>query len=427
MWNDPHRRTEHKLVMMYQAFDAHALAMAPMRAMAQMTARLLAPAAHLAEEETAHTPLHVFAEATAAALEVIGHTALTHGRPEFGIDQLRIGNADVAVTEIAADRTAFGTLLHFRKDSGVAQPPVLVVAPMSGHFATLLRNTVRTLLPEHDVFITDWHNARDVRLSAGVFDFDAFVDTVIRFIRHIGPGAHVVAVCQPTVAVLAAVSLMSQDNDPAVPRSMTLMAGPIDTRISPTRVNVLAKSHPIEWFDRHLISVVPARHRGGGRRVYPGFVQLSAFMSMNMDRHVRAQFNLMRHRVRRDLASAAAHRKFYDEYFAVMDLPAEFYLQTVARIFQDHDLPLGRLTWNGERVEPRAIRRTFVFTVEGEQDDICAIGQTMAALDLCSGLRPGMKRHHLQTGVGHYGVFSGRRWDREIYPNIREVVQMTAA
>jgi polyhydroxyalkanoate depolymerase len=347
---------------------------------------------------------------------------LTHHRPDYAIAPVRAGGREVEVHEEAAHVTPFGTLLRFRKDIDLAQPRVLVVAPLSGHFATLLRGTVSTLLPEHDVYITDWHNARDVPLAHGRFGLDEYVDHLIRFIEVIGPGAHVVAVCQPCVAVLAAVALMAQDAHIAQPRSMTLMAGPIDTRINPTKVNELAGSRPIEWFERNLIAKVPARFPGAGRRVYPGFVQLAAFMAMNLDRHIKAHLEMLRHLAAGERDKAQATQEFYDEYFAVLDLTAEFYLETVKTIFQDHALPLGKLTWRGQPVEPRAIRRTALLTVEGEKDDICSLGQTLAALDLCSGLRPYRKRHHMQAGVGHYGVFSGKRWQHQIYPIVRNVI-----
>jgi poly(3-hydroxybutyrate) depolymerase len=359
----------------------------------------------------------------ASALELLSETGTTHRRPSFEIDTVRVGNRLVEVREEAAFSTPFGTLLHFAKDSTVKQPKVLLVAPMSGHFATLLRGTVKVLLQDHDVYITDWHNARDVPLKDGVFGFDDYTDHVIRFLEVMGPGSHVIAVCQPAVAVLAAVSIMAQSNNRAQPRSMTLMAGPIDTRLSPTKVNKLAKEHSIDWFEKNLIGSVPFRYRGARRRVYPGFMQLTAFVSMNFDRHVRAHLDQFKNLVKGDGDSVTMHRKFYDEYLAVMDLPAEFFLQTVKKVFQDHDLPRGVLTFRHRPVEPAAIRRTALFTVEGELDDICAIGQTMAALDLCKNLRPSMKRHHLQTGVGHYGVFNGKRWANEIYPQVREFVQ----
>ena len=361
-----------------------------------------------------------------AACDILSSGGLTHRRPPFGIDTVAVGNATLGVVEEEVDATPFGSLLHFRKENAPRQPPVLLVAPMSGHFATLLRGTVKVLLPDNDVFITDWHNARDVALHEGPFGMDEFIEHIMRFLRAIGPGGHIIAVCQPAVAVLAAVALLAQAGDPAQPRSMTLMAGPIDTRVNPTKVNTLAAGRPIEWFEQNLIGAVPWRYRGAWRHVYPGFMQLAAFMTMNLERHVGAHFNHFRALVGDDMAAAEAHRGFYDEYNAVMDLPAEFYLETVQRVFQDHDLPLGKLLFRGEKVRPGAIRRTALLTVEGERDDICAIGQTVAALDLCTGIHPGMKRHHLQTGVGHYGVFSGKRWAREVYPRVRETIQSTA-
>jgi polyhydroxyalkanoate depolymerase len=304
----------------------------------------------------------------------------------------------------------------------VPQPRVLVIAPMSGHFATLLRGTVRTMLAEHDVYITDWHNPRDVSLSAGRFGFDEFVQHVIDFTDTIGQGTHLLAVCQPTVAALAAVALMAADDHPAQPASMTLMAGPIDTRVNPTRVNELAKSKPIEWFEQNLISAVPFGFQGAFRRVYPGFVQLNAFMAMNLERHLESFETMYHERSKGDPEKAEAIRAFYEEYFATMDLTADFYLETVDTVFQRHALPLHELEVRGRRVEPSKIRRTALFTVEGERDDICAVGQTLAAQDLCDRLRPYLKTHHVQTGVGHYGVFNGQRWERQIYPRIRAVI-----
>ena len=360
-----------------------------------------------------------------AACDLLANGALTHSRPDYGFKSAKMGNQVVGVTEEPRFETPFGTLLRFRKDTAVVQPRVLVVAPMSGHFATLLRGTVSVLLPDHDVYITDWKNARDIPLSDGIFGFDEYVDHLIRFLEVIGEGSHMIAVCQPAVAALAAASVMAEAGNRAQPRSLTLMAGPIDTRQNPTKVNDLAKSHTMEWFEKNLISSVPWRFKGAFRRVYPGFLQLTAFMAMNLDRHINAHISQFRALSCGDVVAADAHRKFYDEYGAVMDLPAEFYLETVKRVFQDHDLPLGRLTWHGQKVRPEAIRRTSLLTVEGERDDICAIGQTMAALDLCSGLRINQKRHHLQTGVGHYGVFSGSRWAREVYPKVRAMIEVT--
>ncbi len=401
--------------MIYQNFQAYADTVAPLRGLANLVAAALANPLPGISRNTVQ-------RAVAALCELTARAGLSHRRPAFGIDQVAVGNRPVAVREVKTHRTPFGTLLHFEKELDAAQPRVLLVAPMSGHFATLLRGTAQTLLAEHDVYITDWHNARDIGVAHGSFDFDDFIDHVITFLEVMGPGAHVVAVCQPCVAVLAAVAVMAEDDHPATPRSMTLMAGPIDTRINPTEVNRLATGRPISWFERNLIDVVPPRYNGAWRRVYPGFTQLAAFMSMNLDRHVKAQFDLFCHLANGEEQKAAAIRKFYDEYLAVMDLPAEFYLQTVRSVFQEHALPLGQLKWHGRPVNPRAIRRTALFTVEGERDDICAVGQTLAAQELCSGLRPSLKRHHVQTGVGHYGVFNGQRWNRFIYPMLRNVV-----
>jgi poly(3-hydroxybutyrate) depolymerase len=387
--------------MLYQAYQAHADIMVPVRRLAGMALRSVGEQLYGSLRPTVVSNL-------TAAYELIARAGLTHERPLYGIDSIPINGREVRVTERSVDVTPFGTLLHFRKDVVLAQPRVLLVAPLSGHFATLLRATVRTMLPEHDVYITDWHNARDIALEHGRFGFDDYIAHLIRFLEVIGPGAHMVAVCQPCVAALVAATIMAQRDNPAQPRSMTLMAGPIDTRVNPTRVNELAKSKSIDWFERHLIARVPYRYGGADRLVYPGFVQLAAFMSMNIDRHLKAHRELYENLANGETAKAAQTKAFYDEYFAVLDLTAEFYLETVRLVFQEHALPLGALTYQNQKVEPRAIRRTTLFTVEGERDDICAVGQTLAAHDMCSSLRPYRKRHHMQAGVGHYGVFSGK-------------------
>lgn len=405
--------------MLYQTYQTYSDLMAPVRAMADLTATMM-------RSPFSWTGAFPWLDATAAGFEMLARTGLTHERPEYDIGRVVANGRMMAVTEEVVDRTPFGTLLRFAKDGAHDHPRVLLVAPMSGHFGTLLRGTVRTMLPEHDVYVTDWHNARDVPLAAGPFDFDDYVAHLIRFLERMGPDAHVVAVCQPCVAVLAAVAVMAQAKNAATPRSMTLMAGPIDARVNPTAVNDLATSRSIEWFERHLISTVPLRYRGAMRRVYPGFVQLGAFMSMNLDRHLKAHVDLHGHLTRGDAERAQATRAFYDEYCAVTDLPAEFYLETVDRVFQRHLLAQGLLEWRGQRVEPRAIRRTALFTVEGEKDDICAVGQTVAAQDLCTGLRPYMRRHHVQTGAGHYGVFNGSRWQKEVYPKLRSLIRASA-
>ncbi len=399
--------------MLYLAYQLQSDIMTPVRAWAGMAAS--SGGAPLLSDHPAMRNL-------TAVYELIARAGLTHTRPPFGIGSVTVGNREVEVREEAAARTPFGTLLHFKKDIATAQPRVLLVAPLSGHFSTLLRATVRTMLPDHDVFITDWHNARDVPLTAGRFGVDEYTDHIIKFLETMGQGSHVLAVCQPCVAVLAAAAVMAQAGNPAQPRSMTLMAGPIDTRVNPTKVNELAKKRTIEWFERTLTASVPLRYPGAFRRVYPGFVQLVAFMSMNVERHVKAHKELYDNLANGEFEKAAVTKAFYDEYFAVLDLTAEFYLETVRLIFQEHALPLGQLEWHGQRVEPSAIRKTMLLTVEGERDDICAVGQTVAAHDLCSKLRPYLKRHHMQAGVGHYGVFSGTRWEKQIYPILKNVI-----
>jgi poly(3-hydroxybutyrate) depolymerase len=357
-----------------------------------------------------------------AACELVSRARLTHHRPPYGIDSVTVGNREIAVTEEVTFKTPFGSLLRFKKDIDVRQPRVLVVAPLSGHFATLLRSTVRTLLADNDVYITDWHNARDVPRSDGVFGMDGYIRHLMLFLEQLGPGAHVVAVCQPCVQALAATSIMAEDDNPATPSSLTLMAGPIDCRLNPTKVNELATTKPIAWFEKNLIATVPRRFRGGGRKVYPGFMQLTAFMAMNMDRHVKAHVDLYNNLAAGEYDKANQTKTFYDEYFAVLDLTAEFYLETVKLVFQDYALAKGELQYEGRTVNPKAIRKTTILTVEGERDDICSVGQTLAAHDLCSSLRPYRKRHHLQPGVGHYGVFSGKKWDTQIYPLVRNAI-----
>jgi len=398
--------------MIYQMYQAQCDLMAPVRTLANFAnAALNQSVAGLFDNPVARN--------LGAAYELVSRAGLTHKRPPFGIESVTIGERAVAVHEEATQTTPFATLLHFKKDIETPQPRVLLVAPLSGHFATLLRETVRTMLPDNDVYITDWHNARDVSLQHGGFGVDDYIDCVIGFLEAMGPGSHVVAVCQPCVPVLAAVAVMAEDGNAAAPSSMTLMAGPIDARQSPTKVNELATSHPIKWFESNLIDNVPLRYAGACRRVYPGFVQLLAFMSMNLERHVKAHRDLYDNLVNGETDKADAARSFYNEYFAVLDLPAEFYLETVRTIFQEFSLPLGKLEYRGRRVKPEMIKRTALLTVEGERDDICGFGQTLAAQELCSGLRPYLKRHHMQAGVGHYGVFSGKRWEKQIYPVVQ--------
>ena len=402
--------------MIYQAFEAQSAMfelMRPMAAAWATTLRLPWPGI---------IPLTL--RDMAAKLDTFAELRVTAVPRAFAIQPVLVGNNLVEVQEEVVTRTPFATLLRFRKDIAIEQPKVLVVAPMSGHFATLLRGTVQTLLIDHDVYITDWHNIRDVPIEAGVFDLSAYTEQVMHFMRVLGEGSHLVAVCQPAVPCLAAAALMAEDGDPAAPRSMTLMAGPIDTRISPTAVNKLAGEKPITWFKEKLTDKVPAGYKGAGRRVYPGFMQLSAFLAMNAQRHKTAFEDMGKALAANDMVKYATMKAFYDEYLAVMDLPAEFYLETVQHVFQEHALPLGVLKISGRTVDPKAIRKTVLLTVEGERDDICGLGQTMAAQDLCASIRPYKRMHHVQTGVGHYGVFSGRRWTAEIYPKVRDIIAM---
>jgi len=400
--------------LLYHAYQFQDDLIAPFRTWARMMRQSALPNFWAAGES--------FKSRFLAGLEMVSRFELSHSRPDFGIATVRVGNRDVPVTEEIALDLPFGKLLHFAKDIDTAQPRVLVVAPLSGHFPTLLRNTVETLLRDHDVYITDWANARDVPLSDGKFGVDDYIDYLIRFLDAIGPGGHVLAVCQPCVQTLAAISIMSEDKHPATPRSMTLMAGPIDPRESPTEVNEFAVAKSLAWFQHSVISTVPWRHKGGGRRVYPGFLQLTAFMAMNMDRHRAAHRKLYDHLAAGESAEAEKIKTFYDEYFAVLDLTEEFYIETIDRVFHKAELATGEFIWRGRKVDPAAIRNTALLTVEGGRDDICALGQTTAAHDLCRSLRPHLKRHHLQANVGHYGVFSGKRWEREIYPVVRNMI-----
>lgn len=404
--------------MMYQAYQAQSDLLRPLRHLAKVHGAMLGT-------EPPRPGLGSMTRPGMAASKVFELSEVTHRRPPWRIAGVPVKGEQQPVVEEVVLRTPFAELLRFHKPGVAGQPKLLVVAPMSGHFATLLRDTVRTALQDHDVYVTDWLNVRDVPLAAGRFGLDEYIEHVIRFTEALGPAGNVLAVCQPTVAALAAVALMSEDRHPATPASLTLMAGPIDCRISPTSVNRLAMSKPIEWFEQHLISSVPWPHAGAGRRVYPGFVQLSAFISMNRERHENAFRDYYRQLLAGDFDRADVTRAFYEEYLAVADLAADFYLETVAKVFQEFELPRGRLTFRGRRIDPAAIRRTALVTIEGERDDICAIGQTLAAQDLASSLRPYMRTHYVQSNVGHYGVFSGKRWQGQIYPIVRDVIHLS--
>ncbi len=361
----------------------------------------------------------------AAYYELVALAGFTHARPPYEIDSIEKNGETIPVEEKGVMWTPFCQLLRFKREGGGDDPKVLLVAPMSGHFATLLRGTVRTLLRDHEVFLTDWINPRNVRLEDGPFALEDYTQHIIDFINFIGEDCHVIAVCQPAVPALIATSVLAQERANIQPASLTLMAGPIDTRIAPTKVNELAQEKPIEWFRSNMIGVVPSKFEGAGRRVYPGFLQLTAFMSMNAERHQKSFVDLFHARVAGDMEKADAISEFYKEYFAIMDMSADFYLETVEQVFQRYLLPQGLMKHKGIKVEPRAVKNTFLLTVEGERDDICAAGQTLAAQDLCSGLRPYMKTHHLQAGVGHYGVFNGRKWDTQVYPVVRNHIQFS--
>lgn len=363
-------------------------------------------------------------KAISAACAVFEETTRRFDKPAFGLHTTTIDGREIPVREEIVGRRAFCQLRHFVRDGAPGdQPRLLLVAPLSGHYATLLRGTVESLLPDHDIYITDWHDAREVPLSEGAFDLDDYIDYVIAYLHLLGPNTHVMAVCQPAVPVFAAVALMSQDNDPCVPASMTLMGGPIDTRKSPTTPNKLAKERPYEWFEQKLITHVPATAPGFLRRVYPGFLQLTGFLAMNLDRHVESHVNYYNHLVDGDGDSAQKHREFYEEYMAVMDLPAEYYLQTIRVVFQQHLLPRGMMVHRDRLVKPEAIRKTALLTVEGERDDISGPGQTQATHSLCINLPESMREDYVQPGVGHYGVFNGKRWHTEIAPRVKDFIR----
>lgn len=364
-----------------------------------------------------------------ANAELLERITRRFGRPDFGLLSTNIGGHHVDVMEKVIVEKPFCRLLNFQRDINRNDPKVLIVAPMSGHFATLLRGTVRGLLPHHNVFITDWEDARQVPLADGEFNLDTYIAYLREFLSLLGPDTHIVAVCQPAVPVLAAVSLMASDNDPNQPLTMTLMGGPIDTRVSKTTVTELAETRPLKWFEQTVIHKVPFFYPGAFRKVYPGFLQLSGFMSMNLDRHVGSHMQFYHHLIAGDGDSAEAHRKFYDEYLSVMDIPAEFYLQTVEIVFQKHLLPRNLMKWRDPLtdklvdVRPQDITHTALLTVEGEMDDISARGQTTAAHELCYSLPQNKQYHHFQLGCGHYGIFNGRRWRDHIMPAMRSFMR----
>ena len=408
-------------VVLYHLYEMNHAALAPWRAVADAGISFWRnPANPFASTQLGRS--------LAASLELFERTTRRYGKPEFGIKDTIINDDLVAVEETVVLTKPFCKLLNFRKDWAPKkkQHKLLIVAPMSGHYATLLRGTVESMLPHYDTYITDWVDARTVPALEGSFDLDDYVDYITEMLQFLGPDTSVMAVCQPSVPVMAAVSLMNAANDPCAPKTMILMGGPIDTRRNPTAVNRLAQEKGAEWFRNNVIMKVPAPHAGIMRDVYPGFLQLGGFMTMNLDRHLDAHRELFWHLVEGDGDSAEKHREFYDEYMSVMDLTAEFYLETVEKVFITHDLPNGTLTHRNARVDPSRITRTALMTIEGERDDISGVGQTEAAQDLCSNLPKEKKLHHLQPGVGHYGVFNGSRFRKEIVPRIVEFVNKNA-
>ena len=402
--------------MLYQFNEMQKLALSPVRMAAQLYSQVLRnPFNPLSETPQAQT--------LAASFDLFSETTQYHGKPAFDITSTNIDMRTVAVTEEILHRKSFCQLKHFKRDTTRKDPKLLIVAPMSGHFATLLRGTVETMLPNHDVYITDWRDAANVPLYEGRFDLDDYIDYIIDYLEILGPETHVMAVCQPGVPVLAAVALMSEDNNPNVPLSITLMGSPIDTRRHPTEPCKLAMNHSIEWFEHTVINHVPLGYPGAFRRVYPGFLQLSGFVSMNFGRHMEAHVKQFDHLVEGDGDSADKHRAFYAEYNAVMDLTAEYYLQTIETVFQKQALAKGEMMYRGDRpVRTDLIKKTAIMTVEGELDDISGIGQTVAAHDICTALPESMKTHYEQKGVGHYGVFNGSKFRSEIAPRISDFI-----
>ncbi|MCA0903167.1 polyhydroxyalkanoate depolymerase [Qipengyuania aquimaris] len=359
----------------------------------------------------------------ASALEVFAHATATYGKPAWGIESVEAEGRHWPVVEATVVNRPFGDLKRFRREGlGEDAPRLLIVAPMSGHYATLLRGTVERMLENYTVFVTDWADARNVPLHEGHFDLDDYMDYVIEFLEHIGPGAHAMAVCQPSVPVFAATAIMNRDGHDCAPKTLTMMGGPIDTRCSPTSVNDLAMERPIEWFQHNVIATVPMQYRGGGRRVYPGFMQLAGFMSMNLGNHMMSHYEMFKHLTVGDEASAQATKDFYDEYRSVCDMTAEFYLQTVEEVFQTHAIPNGTFMHRGKRIDLGDITGTALLAIEGERDDISGLGQTRAALELTPNLDASKKRYYMAEGAGHYGIFNGSKWRGKIAPVVEEFI-----
>lgn len=408
--------------MLYHIHEMHRAFMGPLTQWAEASAKLLtSPVSPLA-----HTP---FSQRIAAGYELMFRLGKDYEKPQFGLTSTVVDQKTINIVEEVAYKKPFCRLLHFKKDvsdneiAALQHPKVLVVAPLSGHHSTLLRDTVRGLLEDHDVYITDWTDARMVPMSEGEFHLHDYIYYVQDFIRKLGPDLHVMSVCQPTVPVLAAISLMASDDDPMLPKSMIMMGGPIDARKSPTQVNTLATEKKFSWFENTVIYTVPQNYPGAGRRVYPGFLQHAGFVAMNPDRHAQSHWDYYMQLVKGDNDSADGHRKFYDEYNAVLDMPAEYYLDTIKTVFQDFCLPLGTWLVEGKPVRPQDIKSIALFTIEGELDDISGPGQTKATQELCSGIPESMREDFVAPECGHYGIFSGRRWREIVCPKVGEFIK----
>ncbi len=402
---------------LYQMYEWQRAVMAPLQAYANISKQLYS---------NPYTPMAYtnLGRQAAAGFELINRVTKDYAKPRFGLRETEVNGKKVRVENRIVKRWPFCHLRHFKRMRVTEkQPKILVIAPMSGHHATLLRGTVQAMLPHGEIYITDWMDARDVSLLEGTFDLNDYMDVVREAIQFLGKDVHIVAVCQPAVPAFAAVAMMSEDKDPFTPKSMTLMGGPIDTRVGVTKVNELAAQKPLSWFEQNVVTRVPFSHPGFMRRVYPGFLQLSGFMQMNLDRHIGEHVKLFNHLVDGDGESADAHRKFYDEYLSVADLPAEFYLMTIDKVFQRHLLPKGELDYRGRIIKPEAITKTALLCVEGERDDISGVGQTKAAMKLCSKLADSKKRYHLQKATGHYGIFNGRKYREQVLPVILDHIK----
>ena len=400
--------------MLYHAYEMHRTLLAGASNMAAISARMLSNPA---------LPLGYFGMGPmlASALEVFAHVYEQRGKPAFGIDAVEVNGKKRRVRENVVYEKPFGSLRHFRR-AGLPKnaPKLLIVAPMSGHYATLLRGTVRRMVERHEVWITDWADAKMVPLSEGHFSLDDYIDYLIEFLRFIGEGTHILAVCQPSVPAFAATAIMGAEKDPCRPVSLTMMGGPVDTRASPTSVNDVAMDRPLSWFESNVIATVPMSYPGAGRKVYPGFLQLAGFLSMNLETHVMSHYEMFKHLTLGDHESAAGTKRFYDEYLSVCDMTAEFYLGTIEEVFQKHSLPRGEFIHRGKPIDPDAIRDTALLAIEGERDDISGLGQTRAALDLAAHLPPEKKKYHLAPEVGHYGIFNGSKWRDRIAPVVEE-------